>query len=166
MDCDFSEKVSLLIDRELSPAEAERMKVHISECPVCRQMEQDFLGLSHQIKSYEFDADPIARRQTLWKVLASQSVPLWRKKIALPAPVFALVVFALLAFGAWFVIVRNSGAETREAEKRVTSIPLETPVNKGGAAMDLSRFDRGERAIVYKERRAEIGGSNGKGAGR
>ena len=32
--------------------------------------------------------------------------------------------------------------------------------------MDLSRFDRGERAIVYKERRAEIGGSNGKGAGR
>lgn len=166
MNCDFSERVSLLIDRELSPLEAEQIREHLTGCRICQQVEQDFLGLRHQIKSYEPDTDPIAQRQTLWRVLASQNVPLWRRKIALPAPVFALVVVALVAFGAWSVFVRTNYQQTRQLDKRVSKAPVEATANAEAGAMDLSRFDRGERAILYKERRSEMGGAFGKGAGR
>ena len=166
MNCEFSEKVSLLIDRELSPSEAEQMIRHLTGCRVCQQLEQDFLGVRNQIKSYEFETDSIAQKQTLWKVLASQSVPLWRRKIALPAPVFALVVVALLAFGAWSVFVRNILQQTREPDQRVSKVPVEATSNTESGAMDLSRFDHGDRAIIYKERRPEMGGAGGKGASR
>jgi anti-sigma factor RsiW len=166
MNCGFSEKVSLLVDRELLPTEAEQMRKHLTGCPGCRQLEQDFLGLRHQLNSYEFETDPIAQKQTLWKVLASQSVPLWRRKITLPAPVFALVVLALLAFGAWSVFLRNAYQQTRELDKRVSGVPVEPKANMEPSAIDLSRFDRGERAILYKERLSETGGSSSKGASR
>ena len=166
MNCEFSERVSPLIDRELSPSEAEQMREHLSGCRICQQVEQAFLGLRDQIKSYEFDTDPIARRQTLWKVLASRRVPLWRRKIALPAPVFALVVVAVLAFGAWSVFVRTTYQQTRELDKRVSNLPVEATANTEADVTDLSRFDRGERAILYKERRSEMGGAGGKGASR
>jgi len=164
MNCEFSEKVSLLIDRELSPSDAEQMRKHLTGCRVCQQLEQDFLGLRHQIKSHEFDTNPIAQKQTLWKVLASQSVPLWRRKIALPAPVFALVVVALLAFAAWSVFVRTALQQTGEPDRRASNVkPVEETSNTESGAMDLSRFDHGGRAILYTERRSETGG---KGASR
>jgi predicted anti-sigma-YlaC factor YlaD len=160
MSCDFTDKVSLLIDGELAPAEAERMRRHLTGCRVCRQVEQDFLRLRHQIGSYEFETDPIAQRQTLWKVLASQSVPLWRRKIALPAPVFALVVVAWMALGMWFVLARTTSS-TPVGGGRVGPVPASA--NNDPGEMDLSRFDRGERAMIYKERRSETAVGN-KGA--
>jgi hypothetical protein len=166
MNCDFSEKVSLLIDRELSPSEVEQMRKHLTVCQVCQQVEQDFLGLGHQIKSYEFDADPTAQRQTLWKVLASQSVPLWRKKIAVPAPVFALALVALLAFGAWSMFVRTTYQSPVQLDRRIGSVPAEGTANTEPGTLDLSRFDRGERAILYKEHRSEMGAPGRKGASR
>lgn len=164
MNCEFSEKVSLLIDRELSPSDAEQMRKHLTGCRVCQQLEQDFLGLRHQIKSHEFDTNPIAQKQTLWKVLASQSVPLWQRKVSLPAPIFALVIVALLAFGAWSLFVRTTLQQTRELDKRVSNVkPVEAMSNTESGAMDLSRFDHGGRAILYTERRPE---TSGKGASR
>jgi anti-sigma factor RsiW len=164
MNCDFSEKVSLLIDRELSPSEAEQITKHLTMCQVCQHVEQDFLGLRDQIKSYEVAADPIAQRQTLWKVLASQSIPLWRRKIAVPAPVFAFVLVALLALGAWSLVVRTTYQRPGQLDVRVSSVPAKGTANTEPGSMDLSRFDRGERATLYKERRSEMGAARGNGA--
>jgi Putative zinc-finger len=163
MNCDFSEKVSLLIDRELSAPEVEQMRKHLTMCQVCQQVEQDFLGLRHQIKSYEVGADPIAQKRTLWKVLASQSVPLWRRKIPVPAPVFALVL-ALLAFGAWSIFVRTIYQLPGQLDRRISGVPADGTANSEPGTMDLSRFDRGERATLYKERRSEMGDPGRKGA--
>ena len=57
MNCDFSEKLSLLIDGELSPSEAERMREHVNGCAVCTELEQEFLALRHEINTYQSDAD-------------------------------------------------------------------------------------------------------------
>lgn len=165
MGCDFSDRVSLLIDGVLSSSDAEQMRKHMTACRVCRQVEQDFLSLRRQIKSYEFNDDPIAQRQTLWKVLASQSVPIWRRKIALPAPVFALLVVALMALGVLSVFMR-AASPTSESARRLRGVPAETGANNEAAMMDLSRFDRGERAMVYKERRSEAGADDNNGAKR
>lgn len=165
MNCDFSEKVSMLIDRELSPSEADLVRKHLAECGLCRQVEQDFLGLRNQIKSFDFDTDPIAQRQTLWKVLASRSIPFWRKKIKLPVPVFALAVAALLAFGAWSVYVRTV-QQARVVDKRVRNVRIEPTSNIDPGVLDLSRYDRGERAILYKERLSDKGREAGKGSSR
>jgi len=52
MNCDFSEKVSLLIDGELSSNEARVVERHLLECVDCRQLHADFLSLSSQLDAY------------------------------------------------------------------------------------------------------------------
>jgi anti-sigma factor RsiW len=163
MNCDLSEKVSMLIDGELPASEADQMTKHIIDCAICRQVERDFRGLRHQIKSDEFEPDPIAQRQMLWKVLASQESLLWRRTIALPAPVFALIVVALLALIVWSVI---SDRLARETDHRVSKAPVLSPSKSETGSIDLSRFDRGERAILYKEHRPETIDAGAKGATR
>jgi anti-sigma factor RsiW len=164
MSCDFSEKVSLLIDRELSPSQAEQMRKHLTECQECQQVEQNFLELRRQIRSYEFDPDPVAQRQTLWRVMASRNVPLWRRPVTLPAPIFGVVVVALLILGAWYGFVRTTTRQSPQPGQRVNIIPLEGYPEAG--AIDLSRFDTGKRALVYKQRRDELNESGGNGANR
>ena len=43
MDCEFLERVSLLINGEMSREESERVREHIAACAVCRRAEQEFL---------------------------------------------------------------------------------------------------------------------------
>lgn len=151
MSCDYTESVSLLIDGELAPAEAKQMRRHISECRVCYQMEQDFLGFRAQIRSYDFETDSVSQRQRLGNILAPPRVPLWQRRIALPAPVFALVVVMLLALGAWSWFIR---LRTPAAGARVTNAPAQ-PSQPEQGAVDFSRYDRGERAVIYKVRRSQ-----------
>lgn len=152
MSCDFTERVSLLVDGELAPAEVEQTRKHLTECLVCHQMEQDFLGLRDQIRSYEIETEPLAQRQTLRNVLASQKVPLWQRRIALPAPVFALVVVAVLALGTWVLFIR--GLRSAAPDVRVTNAPAQTGQPEPGG-VDFSHYDRGERAVIYKVRRSQ-----------
>lgn len=152
MSCDFTERVSLLIDGELASSEAEQMKRHLTECLVCHQMEQDFLGLRDQIQSCELETEPLVQRQTLRNVLASQKVPLWQRRIALPAPVFALVVVTVLALGTWSLFIR--GLRSPAPDVRVRNGPAQTSQPEQGG-VDLSHYDRGERAVIYKVRRSQ-----------
>src|SRR5262245_24176673 len=151
MSCDFSERVSLLIDGELPQAEAKQMRVHLTGCRSCRQVERDFVRLSQQIRSHQSEVNPIEQRQTLWRILASQDIPLWRRRVALPAPAFVIAVIAFVAVLALLVFSRGNGSGARVIERageRGTSLSTE-------GSMDLSRFDRGERAMIYKSRRAQ-----------
>lgn len=160
MRCDFTDKLSQWLDRELSPSENEQVREHLAGCQICRQVEQDFLRLRAQISTAQFDVDPVAQRQALWKVLASKRVSVWRRSIALPVPVVALAVAVLLAFGTWAVFMRGPG-QFRGTDRQVKSVEPEPAANKGARLMDFSRFDRGERAIVYKERAASIPAGHG-----
>ena len=71
MSCDFTEKVSLLIDEELAPEESAQVENHLATCEACQQARADFLILRQQIAAYEFAPDLIAQRQALRNILAA-----------------------------------------------------------------------------------------------
>jgi predicted anti-sigma-YlaC factor YlaD len=164
MSCVFTDRISLLLDGELSPADAEKIRVHMTGCRACRQVEQDFLHLRQDIRSYEFETDAIVQRQTLGKVLASQSLPLWRRRIALPAPVIAILVVSWMVLGILFILARTT-SPAPDGIRHIGPVPAGAPNTEPGET-DLSRFDRGERAMVYKERRSETDAVINKGASR
>ena len=72
MSCDCTEKVSLLIDGELPPAEARAVERHLLECAECQQVRVDFLNLRSQLSAYKPMFSPEVQRQALAKILSRQ----------------------------------------------------------------------------------------------
>jgi hypothetical protein len=70
-NCDWTEKVSLLIDGELGSEEANAVETHVSDCFACRMAREDFLLLRHRISSYHSDVNLIAQREALRNILAA-----------------------------------------------------------------------------------------------
>ena len=71
MSCEWSEKVSLLVDGELAPREARLAEAHVSECVACRQAREDFLALRGRLASLPHAVGAEAARRALEKVLAA-----------------------------------------------------------------------------------------------
>lgn len=69
MNCDRTEKISLLIDGELEPAEAQSVEQHLNKCADCQQVRADFLMFRNRIAEYP-QLDPTATRQALAKVMS------------------------------------------------------------------------------------------------
>ncbi|HEV2704509.1 MAG TPA: zf-HC2 domain-containing protein [Pyrinomonadaceae bacterium] len=71
MNCEWTEKISLLIDGELARDEAETAEHHLRACVVCRQAREDFLHLRAHISAYRADLDPRTQRAALAEILAT-----------------------------------------------------------------------------------------------
>lgn len=154
MDCEFLERVSLLIDGEMSREESDRVREHIAACAVCRRAEQEFLLVRRQIRSYKSAPGAYDRERALRKI----TMRWWEKKIALPVPVFATAVLLMLAFVTWSLMARPSatapGAGQAARPPQPKSISEGAPVE---GQPSFLRFDHGERAVIYKARRTESG---------
>jgi anti-sigma factor RsiW len=72
MNCDCTEKISLLIDGELPAVEASEVERHLLECVECQQARNDFLNLRSQMSAYVADLSPAAQRNALSKILSQQ----------------------------------------------------------------------------------------------
>src|SRR5678816_2099819 len=72
MHCDCTEKVSLLIDGELSPIEARELEVHLLSCTECQQVRDDFLNLRNQFASVPVSFRPVAQREALARILGKE----------------------------------------------------------------------------------------------
>ena len=121
MTCGQTEKVSLLIDGELSPAEVRALESHLVECETCQSARSDFLLLRSQITNYGPLLDQAATRQALAQVM-SRREPATRnsRKFATGSrlgwlgpfsslrfnPALATVVILLVAGGIAFVLYR------------------------------------------------------------
>src|SRR3979411_441282 len=70
MSCDFTEKVSLLIDGELPPIELRAAELHLLDCAECQQVRADFLSMRSQISDYVPALAPAAPRRWLAPPLA------------------------------------------------------------------------------------------------
>jgi len=70
MNCSFIEKISSLIDGELSPTEAREVERHLLTCSECEQLRADFLNLRSQITSFETSLQPEVQNRALKKILA------------------------------------------------------------------------------------------------
>lgn len=155
MDCEFLERVSLLIDGELSREQSERVREHITSCAVCTRAEQEFLIVRQRIRSYKPALGAYNRERALREITERW----WEKKIALPAPVFAVAVLLMLALVTWSLMARPSATAPgvgQEAARppQIKSPAQETPVE---GQPSFSRFDHGARAVIYKARRTEAG---------
>jgi hypothetical protein len=71
--CNFTEEVSLLVDGELAPREAARLRAHIEGCAACEQAREVFLLLRHELRSYERSPDPRAQGEALAAILGSRA---------------------------------------------------------------------------------------------
>ncbi len=154
MDCEFLEGVSLLIDGEMSGEEAEQVREHIKGCVVCRQAEQEFLHVRQQIRSYKSKADSYSAGRALREITVRKSTRWWEKKIALPAPAFALMVLVMLALLSWSLFVRPVATAPGTLD-RARRLPVSD--QPGAGEQDFSRYDHGERAVIYKAQRTPAG---------
>ncbi|MDT7543664.1 MAG: hypothetical protein QOE33_3568 [Acidobacteriota bacterium] len=143
MNCDWTEKISLLIDGELDATEARAVESHLADCHACQHAREDFLLMRQQIVSYSVEPDVIAQRNALNNILGvdarrasspSASSRGWRERIGgvftLPRLSHALAAaFALLLVGIVIGVVlmrrpervevavnpnHNAGANTNE----------------------------------------------------
>ena len=70
MNCSFTEKISSLIDGELSPADAREVERHVLTCSECELLRADFLNLRNQLTSFETSLQPQVQNRALKKILA------------------------------------------------------------------------------------------------
>src|SRR6185436_1846301 len=120
MTCSQTEKISLLIDGELPPAEVRALESHILECETCQSARSDFLLLRSQITNYGPLLDQAATRQALAQVMSRRETATrdsrtvaavsrrgWLGPFSLRFnPAFATVVILLVAGSIAFVLYR------------------------------------------------------------
>jgi hypothetical protein len=152
MDCTFTENVSLFMDGELSADQAQQIQLHLSSCAICQQAQEEFLLLRQEIQDYQHKPDTSAQQRILHNIFESQRVPFWRKKIALPVPALALMLLLVVVLSLWAAYLRTA----KLPQVAATILPAKTPeiMSDSAKAFDLSRFDKGERAVIYTARRS------------
>jgi hypothetical protein len=96
MSCELTEKISLLIDGELSASEARTVERHLHDCLECQDARADFLNLRSQLGAYPAAGPRAAPRHELANLLV-KSPGAARIKWGLPLrPALATVALVLL----------------------------------------------------------------------
>jgi anti-sigma factor RsiW len=147
-NCELTEKVSLLIDGELSPAEASAVERHLLDCFQCQELRNDFLSLRREISSYSAPVDPEVQQAALAYVLRdsrdSNVVPIAsRRRFAWPrfsAPAAAIAALLLVAITIGIVAmlrnrnsVGNLATEQSNSNRSVrtgSALPSSNPPNR------------------------------------
>lgn len=70
MNCGFTEKISSLIDGELSATEAREVERHMLSCAQCEEARADFLNLRGQISGFEASLPGEVQNRELAKILS------------------------------------------------------------------------------------------------
>jgi anti-sigma factor RsiW len=150
MDCEQMERVSQLIDGELTDEEAAAMSVHLAACQICSQAHADFLRMRNEITVDDFQLEPFAKERALRDVRASLNPPIWRKRISVPVPTMAVLLIALVGSVLWSLMrFSRVPADQGVNVKRVTPYPY----RQSQDVFDLSRFDHGDRVAIQKIKR-------------
>jgi hypothetical protein len=102
MNCSFTEKISSLIDGELSTTAAREVERHLLGCSECQEVRADFLNLRSQIAGFETSLQPAVQNRALKKILATprRATPArlgW--SFGTPAVAFATLVIVAAIIG-------------------------------------------------------------------
>jgi negative regulator of sigma E activity len=136
MNCSFTEKISSLIDGELSATEARAVERHLLGCTDCRQVRADFLNLRCQIAAFETSVQPAVQNRALKKILSTRRVPArgFAWVFGTQAVAFATLVIVAAIIG--FIVYQNS--RTRDQQPSRVAIVEHTPSPKPSAAPESS----------------------------
>ncbi|MGH9944093.1 MAG: anti-sigma factor family protein [Pyrinomonadaceae bacterium] len=126
MNCDWTEKISLLVDGELPAGEARAAaETHLRACAACQHAREDFLYFRHQLAGYRADFDPATQRQALEAILGAKASAApavvrpatnWRERLTAAAalgvprfaPAAATLALVLVALVAGMFVYLNS----------------------------------------------------------
>jgi negative regulator of sigma E activity len=126
MTCSFTEKISSLIDGELSTSEAREVERHLLNCSECEQLRADFLNLRSQIASFETSLQPTVQNRELKKILATtHRAPARGFGWSFGTQAAAFATLVILAAIVGLLMYKNSN--TRTTEQHV-AIQNPTPV--------------------------------------
>jgi anti-sigma factor RsiW len=146
MNCNFAEKVSMMIDGEIPESEVKAVRIHIAECDECRDIEKAFLFFREQLRE---SATNFAGE----RIKATAKRPrFWRKGISVPVPAFAGVLLVLVGLSIGLIVWR-SGQTGKVVVDNPTKIFPATSEKTG--ELSISRFDKGGRAEIYVTERQE-----------
>lgn len=170
MDCkEFRELLDLYVDGELSPEATLSARAHLEECGACSRVERQLVRLRGAVKRVVSEVElplelerkvrKLARPSWQEKVTglwwepssaSSAGIAFWRSKIAVPLPAFALILCAAVALGGWI----SSTLSTTQSPSNLAGVKKAAGpfVSPAATAFDLTQFDRGERAAIYKVR--------------
>ena len=125
MSCNFTEKISSLIDGELAPAEAREVERHLLNCSECEQLRTDFLNLRSQIASFETSLQPAVQNRALKKILSRERrVPALPWAFGTQAIAFATLLIVGAIVG---LIVYQSKRAPQSEQTAVVQTPSPTP---------------------------------------
>jgi hypothetical protein len=133
MSCSFTEKISSLIDGELSQAEARDVERHVLSCSECEQVRADFLSLRSQIAGYESSLEPTVQNRALKKILAPESRPTrLRWAFSTPAIAFATLLIVGAIIGLLFY-------QSKRASESKTTAQVQTPAPVPSASVEKEK---------------------------
>ena len=115
MNCSFTEKISSLIDGELSTSEAREVERHLVGCTDCQEVRADFLNLRSQISGFETSLEPAVQNRALKKILATpRRAPArgFAWSFGAQAAAFATLVIVAAIIG--FLIYKSSNTPTND----------------------------------------------------
>jgi len=136
MNCSFTEKISSLIDGELSTSEAREVERHLVGCTDCQQVRADFLNLRSQISSFETSLEPAVQNRALKKILATpRRAPArgFTWSFGAQAAAFATLVIVAAIIG--FLIYRSSNTPTNDKH---LAVQTPTPVPSASVQPEAS----------------------------
>jgi anti-sigma factor RsiW len=128
MNCSFTEKISSLIDGELSPAEAREVERHLLTCSECELLRADFLNLRNQLTSFETSLEPQVQNRALKEILAGpRRVPARGFQWSFGNPTLAFATLLIVAAIIGLLAYRNS-KQREHKEVAVVQSPSPMPV--------------------------------------
>jgi len=115
MNCDSTEKISSLIDGELTPQEASELERHLLTCNECQEAKSDFLNLRTQIADFPVLFKPVTQREALARILGKQKSPArrgwrWAFNPAVAALASLLIIGLVIALLVYPRLKSNRGA--------------------------------------------------------
>jgi Putative zinc-finger len=126
MSCTFTEKISSLIDGELTAVEAREVERHVLSCGECEQVRADFLNLRSQIASFETSSELVVKNRELKRILTQgERVPARGIKWSWSTPAVAFAT--LLIAGAIIGVILYQSSPNTDPNKFVVQTPSPEP---------------------------------------
>src|SRR6185503_17255025 len=127
MNCNFTEKISSLIDGELTQAEAREVERHLLSCGECEQLRADFLNLRSQIAGFETSLQPAVQNRALKKILATRRrapAPRFQWSFGTSAVAFATLIIVAAIIG----LLMYKSSNTNPTDQKQLAFQAPTPV--------------------------------------
>jgi len=140
MSCHLTEKISLLVDGELSEGEAREVRRHLFQCADCQLAQMDFLSFRSQIVSYRPQLDESSERAALNRILNRQPADLlvprqprwaWSFNTRLAAVAALIVLAAIIGLVTYRAINRRPDSTMQAQVQQQSKTAVENTPRTG-----------------------------------